>query len=66
MDVRKSWLLVSMVALVLTVACGGGGETEAPDESAEPAAAPVDDANAGNITGTVMLEGTPLKPTPSE
>ena len=59
MDVRKSWLLVSMVALVLTVACGGGGETEAPDESAEPAAAPVDDANAGNITGTVMLEGTP-------
>ena len=61
MDGRKSWLLASMVALVLTVACGGGG-SDAPEEMAAPAApvaAPVDEATAGAIAGTVMLEGTP-------
>ncbi|HAK54632.1 MAG: hypothetical protein QF463_16520 [Vicinamibacterales bacterium] len=61
MDARKSWLLASIMALVLTVACGGGG-SEAPAESAAPAApaaAPIDAATVGNITGTIMLEGTP-------
>ena len=59
MDVRKSWLLASIMALVLTVACGGGSEAPAEPESAAPAATAVDEATAGNITGTVVLEGTP-------
>ena len=59
MDVRKSWLLVSIMALVLTVACGGGSEAPAESEPEAPAATAVDSATAGNITGTVMLEGTP-------
>ena len=37
MDARKSWLLASMMALVLTVACGGGG-SDAPEEAMAPAA----------------------------
>jgi plastocyanin len=45
--------------LLVTVACGGGGETEAPAATAAPAAAAssVDEATAGNITGSVMFEG---------
>jgi hypothetical protein len=63
MDARKTWLLVPLMALVLTVACGGGGGSDAPAEEtaapAAPAAAPIDEATAGSIAGTVMLEGTP-------
>ena len=60
MDARKSWLLASMMMLAMTVACGGGG-SEAPAEvaPAAPAAAPVDAATAGAVTGAIMLEGTP-------
>ena len=62
MDVRKSWLLASMMTLVLPVACGGGGSDAPAEEAAAPAApaaAAVDEATAGSLAGTVMLEGTP-------
>ena len=59
MDVRKTSLLVSLIALVLTVSCGGGSEAPAESEPEAPAATAVDSATAGNITGTVILEGTP-------
>lgn len=44
----------SMVLLVLAAACGGG---EAPQQPAAPAAAPVDEATAGAVTGRITLEG---------
>ncbi len=57
------------LGLILTIglasfgaACGGGAETPAasttPADSAAPAAAPVDDAQAGELTGKIALEGT--------
>ncbi|OFW27170.1 MAG: hypothetical protein A3H97_19950 [Acidobacteria bacterium RIFCSPLOWO2_02_FULL_65_29] len=56
---------VTVYALALTVAasvaaCGGGGQESAP--ASAPAAAPagqrVDPATAGEVTGTVVLDGT--------
>ena len=61
MQHRTLWAFASALTLVAAVACGGGG-TDAPTampETAAPAAAPVDPATAGNITGTITLEGTP-------
>ncbi|MCH7750482.1 MAG: carboxypeptidase regulatory-like domain-containing protein [Acidobacteria bacterium] len=64
MQQRNLWMFASIFALAMAVACGGGGggggETAAPAATpAAPAAAPVDSASAGNIAGTVMIEGTP-------
>ena len=58
MQHRPLWALVSILALSAAVACGGGG-SDAPAESAAPAAPAFDPATAGNITGSIMLEGTP-------
>ncbi len=60
MQHRPLWAFVSLLVLSVAVACGGG--SDAPSESAAPAApaAPAfDPATAGNITGSIMLEGTP-------
>ena len=65
MQHRTLWPFVSALILVAAVACGGGGEADAPagmPETAAPAAAPVDPATAGNIAGSIMLEGTPPAP----
>lgn len=62
MQHRTLGAFASALTLVAAVACGGGGGTDAPaaiPETAAPAAAPVDPATAGNVTGTIMLEGTP-------
>ena len=58
MQHRPLWAFVSILALSAAVACGGGG-SDAPAESAAPAAPAFDPATAGNITGSIMLEGTP-------
>ena len=61
MQHRTMWAFVSALILVTAAACGGGG-SEAPATSAAPAAiapAAIDPATVGNITGTIMLEGTP-------
>ena len=58
MQHRPLWAVVSILALSAAVACGGGG-SDAPAESAAPAAPAFDPATAGNITGSIMLEGTP-------
>ena len=58
MQQRPLWVFVSILVLSAAVACGGEG-SDAPAESAAPAPPPFDPATAGNITGSVMLEGTP-------
>ena len=63
MESRRLLVFAGMPVLAMTLACGGGGESEAPAESAAPAtetAAPaaLDPATAGTISGGVMLEGT--------
>ena len=55
----KLLFLAVFCALALSVACGGGKE-EAPagaEQGAAPAAAPVDTANAGAVSGTVTYAG---------
>ena len=63
MQHRTLWAFVSVLALTVAIACGGG-ETDAPvtAEPSAPAAAPIDPATTGNITGTITLEGTPPEP----
>ncbi len=58
MQHRPLWAFVSILVLSAAVACGGGG-SDAPAEPAAPAAPAFDPATAGNITGSIMLEGTP-------
>ena len=61
MQHRTLWAFASALALVVAVACGGGG-SDAPAEMAEPAAPPaaaIDPASLGNVTGAITLEGTP-------
>ncbi len=52
---------LALFGAMSAAACGGGGTQEkAPAAtSTEPAAAPVDPATAGTITGKVVLEGAP-------
>ena len=57
---RTPWAFVSILVLMAAAACGGG--SEAPAEPAAPPAPAFDPATAGNITGMVMLEGTPPAP----
>ncbi len=63
MQTRDFLALAAVPVLAMTIACGGGGESEAPAESAAaPNAASsgaVDSATAGTVTGSIMLEGTP-------
>jgi hypothetical protein len=58
---KKIWIGLAVVPLVLLHGCGGGGEKAKQEEAApapETAAAPVDTANAGTITGKVAFSGT--------
>ena len=61
MALRNVRVFVSILVLAVAAACGGG---EAPSEpmSTAPAAAPLDPATAGNVTGMVVLQGTPPDP----
>lgn len=70
MRARSVWIPVSLLTAALAVGCGGGGDTPAETATSEaPAGAPaaagggggntVDPAKAGNISGKVVLEGTP-------
>jgi plastocyanin len=61
MQHRPLWTLTAILVFAVASACGGGG-SDAPSEpaaSAEPAAPAFDPSTAGNITGSVMLEGEP-------
>jgi plastocyanin len=49
---------IVLVAL-LAAGCGGGQESSIPDGGAAARSAPVDPAQAGTVTGTVVLQGTP-------
>src|SRR5262245_10090733 len=61
---RNAWVGALGIALAVTAACGGGGDT-ANTAAAPPAAAPgatkVDTANAGKLTGSVVIDGTAPK-----
>ena len=51
----RSVLLVA----VLAAGCGGSKEAASPEDTAPAASTPVDPAQAGTVTGRVVLEGTP-------
>ena len=59
MRLRNVWVCALGVALAASVACGGGSSSS---ESAIPPPAPgatkIDPATAGNVMGTVVLDGT--------
>jgi plastocyanin len=60
---RHIWqYTLGLVVAASVVACGGGGEQSTSEKPSSPSATPsgqkVDTATAGNVTGTVMLEGT--------
>jgi plastocyanin len=59
---RHIWqYTLGLVVAASVVACGGGGQStsEKPSSpSATPSGQKVDTSTAGNVTGTVMLEGT--------
>ena len=55
MQHRTLGAFASALVLVIAAACGGGG-SEAP-ASAEPAAPAFDPSTAGNVMGTITLEG---------
>ena len=62
MFLRNVWVSALSLTLAATVAaCGGGGTSNQSAEPSAPAATPegqkVDAATAGNITGTVTLDG---------
>ena len=55
MQHRTLWAFASILVLAAAAACGG---SEAPAEApAEPAAPAFDPATAGNVAGSIMLEG---------
>jgi hypothetical protein len=60
---RHIWqYTLGLVVAASVVACGGGGEQSKSEKPSSPSATPsgqkVDTSTAGNVTGTVMLEGT--------
>ncbi|MEE2637747.1 MAG: carboxypeptidase regulatory-like domain-containing protein [Acidobacteriota bacterium] len=58
MQQRNLWSVLSILAVVTAVACGGGGESESPTTSTpEPSAPAFDASTAGNVSGIVMYEG---------
>ena len=60
MALRKMLTFVLMPLFAIAVACGGGESPQEPLSSeTTPTVAPVDEATAGNLAGTVALEGTP-------
>ena len=64
MRLRNVWVCALGLSLaVAAAACGGGSSSSAPASSpaATPAGQKVDPATAGNITGTVTLDGTAPK-----
>ena len=58
MQHRSLCAFTAVLVLAIASACGGGG-SDAPSEPAEAAAPAFDPSTAGNIAGTVMLEGEP-------
>ncbi|MCY4028156.1 MAG: carboxypeptidase regulatory-like domain-containing protein [Acidobacteria bacterium] len=57
MQHRTLWAFASILILAAAAACGGSdAPAEAPPEPAAPA---FDPATAGNVTGSIMLEGEP-------
>src|SRR3989442_15586146 len=69
MGLRNVWINALGIALVASVACGGGQSTS--NKSAEPTAPAgtpagqkVDMATAGDVKGTVTLDGTAPKNAP--
>ncbi len=64
MALRNVRVFVSILVLAVAAACGGGEDPSDPMSAAPtgPAAAPLDPATAGNVTGMVVLEGTPPDP----
>ena len=57
MQHRTLWAFASILMLAAAAACGGSdAPAEAPPEPAAPA---FDPATAGNVTGSIMLEGEP-------
>ena len=63
MQHRTLWAVASALTVVIAVACGGG-ESDAPAPAPEPAAPAFDPATAGNVTGTITLDG--MAPDPEE
>jgi plastocyanin len=64
MRVRNVWACALSVTLAATVAACGGGSQEAAKTDAAPAAAAgmkVDAATAGNVTGSVVIDGAAPK-----
>ena len=62
MKARHALLVFVAAALAFTLAsCGEKKPAETPAAPAAPAAAPVDLATAGSVSGTVKLDGTPPK-----
>ena len=69
MRLRNVWVCALGVCLSATLACGGGEQASSSSATpSSPAAAPagmkVDESKAGNVTGTVVLEGTAPKNEP--
>src|SRR6476659_4937607 len=68
MRLRNVWVNVGAVALAATFAACGGGSTSSNTDTAAPAGAPagqkVDGATAGELTGTVTLDGMAPKNEP--
>ena len=62
MQHRTLWAFASALVLVFAAACGGGGSEAPMAEPAEPAAPAFDPSTAGNVMGTITLEGTPPEP----
>ena len=59
MQHRRLWAFASMI--LFAAACGGGSVPEEAPPTA-PAAAPIDPASAGNVSGAITLEGMPPAP----
>ena len=64
MALRNVGVFVSILVIAVAAACGGGGAPSEPMsvEPTAPPATPLDPATAGNVTGMVVLEGTPPDP----
>ena len=60
---RALFIVATFSLAIVAAACGGGQQQEAPPAPAV-VANPVDPATAGNVRGSVMLEGTPPAPAP--